>query len=237
MERNYILSHSAGHENDHTVEDHKKVIKRWRIINTSLFIVLAITLLMRIWPLVAGFIFSHDENTKNPPHDDTQETPQQDNDDPNQPNNQDKYYLTTQFIGYSMFVDTILLIIAFFALLRLQIKFILAAFLLNLLSLGFSTPMVHPTENALLTILIFSPLVVLQLLSCISLCILMFSIKHLEYHQDHIIMRSRKTTITSTRQSLPGRQSRLPRSFSMPIIGNNDEGDDLQTHRNYQRLF
>lgn len=200
--------------NNHSIEEHKRVIKRWRIINSALFIVIGITVFMRIWPLAAEFMFS---NVKKAHIEDHNNLDDLDDYDATKSEKKDGDYLMAQFIGYSMVTDVVVLTVGFFALYSLKIKFILATFLLGLLSLILSTPMVHPTENPLLTIFIFSPIVVLQILSSISLCFLMHAIKQLEYHQLHLF-NSRRTTLTSVSNSLERcrRPKRLPRSFSMP---------------------
>ena len=172
---------------------------------------------MRIWPLVTEFSLSAEakKNSLEP---------------------KDAYMLTAQFIGYSMLIDMAHIVVGFLGAFKLHIKLLLVTFFVNLFSLGFSVQLVHPTENDLLTILIFSPLVTLQLFSLISICILLYSLKHYEYHRMHT-ENSRRATLSSVTQSLsrPSKFQGLKRAVSLPLICSND--DFRPKHRNYQTLL
>ena len=173
---------------------------------------------MRIWPLVTEFSLSAEAKENN------------------SPKPKDVYMFTAQFIGYSMLIDIVHLVVGFLAAFKLHIKLLLVTFFVNLFSLGFSIQLVHPTENDLLTILIFSPLVTLQLFSLISVCVLLYSLKHYEYHRMHT-ENSRRATLSSVTQSLsrPLNVQGLKRAVSLPLICSND--DSRPKHRNYQTLL
>lgn len=170
--------------------DNVRLQPKSRVIVTALLIAILITIFMRIWPLAAEFMFSDDEMKRIIEMHESgisggEDSGGEDTHFISHLNQEkDKYYVTAQFIGYSMLIDIILVIMGFLGCKRLNIMFLLTAFFVNVVSICFSAHMLYPDrENAMLTIMIYCPIFCLQAASATSLGFLMVTLKQDEYDQ------------------------------------------------------